>query len=117
MAKKRLILYSCLLALAAVFFYSGRQIVASISAKAHFISYCISHHNKAANHLKNKHPLKSDVKIKVRYLGAEHYYATQNSPIIATAATINEQRTFTPPVSFVYKYHRYTAKLRGPPSV
>ncbi|MGN6568835.1 MAG: hypothetical protein ACTHJ0_12825 [Flavipsychrobacter sp.] len=114
MAKKRLILYSCLLALAAVFFYSSQQVVASISAKAHFISYHFSHHN---NHLKDKHPLKSDVKIKVRYLGAEHYYATQNSPIIASAATINEQCVFIPTVSFVYKYHHYTAKLRGPPSV
>lgn len=114
MAKKRLILYSCLLALTAVFFYSSRQVVASISAKAHFISYHFNHHN---NHLRDKHPLKSDVKIKVRYIGTEHYYAAQSSLIIASAATINEQRVFIPTVSFVYKYHSYTAKLRGPPSV
>lgn len=117
MGKKRLILFASLLALAAIFTYSSAKLIFNLSAKASFLSYhTTTHSNKQEKKLKSKRPLKSVVKIKIRYVGAEYNYALQSTNTIRIVPAITEAAVYTPQVSFVYKYCKYTTLLRGPPT-
>jgi len=115
MGKKRLILFASLLALAAVFTYSSARLISNLSAKASFLSYHTTTHSAQEKKLKSKRPLKSVVKIKIRYVGAEYNYALQSTNTIKLIPAITEDAIFTPQVSFVYKYCNYATQLRGPP--
>lgn len=115
MGKKRLILFACFLALAAIFTYSGAKLISNLSVKASYLSYHATTHNRQEKKLKGKQPLKSVVKIKIRYVGAEYNYALQGTNTKRIVLTITERTIFIPQVSFVYKYCKYATLLRGPP--